>query len=83
MQPLQPTRNVECLLISSIQKDFFPDATGHYKLGICMLQKNTFFIKERSKQDRCLKSDVLNLTAKLTQRTTYKYIWLINSFTKA
>lgn len=45
MQLLQLTRNVECLLISSIQRDFFPDATGHYKLGICMLQQTHFSSK--------------------------------------
>lgn len=73
MQLLQLTRNVECLLISSIQKDFFPDATGHYKLDICMLQK-THFSSKQVKQDLCLKSDVLSLTAKQTQRTSYQYI---------
>lgn len=34
---------------SSIQKNFFLDATGHHKLGICMLQQTHFPSKEISK----------------------------------
>lgn len=74
MQLLQLMRNVECLMSSSIQKDFFLDATGHHKLGICMLQQTHFPSKHKSKiyTLRVMCSVLLKKKNKLQKTLTYQ-----------